>query len=247
MELDIHELSRADLLNSQSRPSVGQRAKVKEATNNQRQHHNSGNDVGPVLLLRELLALFGNVHLAKDEVKQATSQVRSRKVGGQVVMQELLSAHKEKWEVMCCPTNKEEAKRVVQLVSSRVFQRVNVSSTTKLVCKQNTEVHGDERDLKPPANEITGKVDLSSILVFSPEGDAANEEGPRQRLRGVGVLLGQGVVLGKHARLQLKVLLEEGHCLALLGNVLQALRVGQISDLIKVPVVGTLIDASCYH
>lgn len=101
-----------------------------------------------------------------------------------------------------------------------MVQGINATAERHLVGKDNTNVHSQKGASKPPAKWISNKVNLLASVILSPEADTAQQEGPLVRVAGVRVAARELVVVVEHCTLQLKPLLEEGHCLDLLLGLL---------------------------
>ena len=54
----------------------------------------------------------------KDEFEKTACDKRGREMGGQVVVEEELTAHEVEWEVVCSPSKEEEPSGIVQARSS---------------------------------------------------------------------------------------------------------------------------------
>lgn len=123
------------------------------------------------------------------------------------------------------------------------IKRISAAAERKLVRGDDTDVHSEERRREPPPNRVTEEVNLRARIVVGPEADTAEEEGPVERLAGVGVAAREGVVVVEHGALDLEPLLEEGHCLYLARLALEARAIGWDGrDLVDVPDVGGLGD-----
>lgn len=83
---------------------------------------------------------------------------------------------------MCCPGQEEEASGVVKAVTGFAVECVDAAALCELVCGDDADEDGEDAGGEPPPEGVTEEVDLLAGIVFGPEGDAAEEEGPLDRL-----------------------------------------------------------------
>jgi hypothetical protein len=105
----------------------------------------------------------------------------------------------------------------------RTFRnRRHPSSLGQLICSQHSHKDRKRHNAQPPTDGIANHIDLLLELARTgPERDAAEEERPVDRARGVRVRVGEAGVVLEHGDLQLEEFAEEVHrldLLALLGR-----------------------------
>lgn len=115
VELDIEPLSLLDFLSGHGKVTVGHGSHVPKEPSGADNHGNSGTNESDLVdgCWRHALLVVGGL-VGTQELNSTTSKQGRNKVGRKVVVQELLSTHQVKWEVVSSPTNEEETQCVVE-------------------------------------------------------------------------------------------------------------------------------------
>lgn len=148
-------------------------------------------------------------HNSEGEVLPRADKTKENKVErAQVVVQEELSSHEVRGEVVQSPSKKEGGE--LDVVSSQIRSacKVVVSALESqqidgLPQEEDTNREGSQ----PPDGSVTEKIDLSVIL--NPEVDTSLEEGPGLRSRLPGMGISKSLVDSPHDLVQLEELGQE--------------------------------------
>lgn len=164
---------------------------------------------------------YGNEYVADDgartetersnavgnEVEQLTERHDSEVERGKVVMQEELTGHEIKGEVVEGPPENSRTQLVIKAFEGHMLIIIAAALPSQSGNSLEQDVNGDCGRRRPPYQGISEKVDLT--MVTAPEIDTTTEDRPRWRSRIPCVRLNQTRVGGPHHLLQFEKLTQE--------------------------------------